>query len=325
MGKLLKDNGGFALILTILVVSLIVVLTLQFNFFIRSDLCSATNLRDGISLACIARSGFNFALALLTEDASDNSFDSLNEPWAYSKALSPHSASMFNEGQFQLEIIDLSGKIQINRLVDEKGDFNEGQRAILGRLFNSAAFELDPDKVENLLDAIKDWIDPDNEVTRFGAEDAYYQGLERPYHCMNKPFQFLEQLLLVRGMTKELFYGTRERPGVSRYLSVHGDGKINLNTAEPLVLKSLSPDIDEDAVERMVEYRQNTENDLGDPRWYKNVPGISHVNIDPGIVTTASTYFEIRSEAMKGEMKKILTAMVKRSEGAVTILSWTIQ
>ena len=57
--RILKDNRGFALILTILIVSLVVVLTLQFNNSMWSDLYSSANLRDGIRLRFIARSGVN--------------------------------------------------------------------------------------------------------------------------------------------------------------------------------------------------------------------------------------------------------------------------
>ena len=77
MNRLLKDDGGFALVLTILIVSLIVTLTLQFNSSMRSDLCEADNLKVGIKLACIARSGFNYACAVLSED--DPSVDFLRE------------------------------------------------------------------------------------------------------------------------------------------------------------------------------------------------------------------------------------------------------
>ncbi len=325
MKALLRDNGGFALILTVLVISLIVVVTLQFNLFMRSDLYSATNLRDGFSLACIARSGLNCALALLTEDGLRTDLDSLQEPWASSKTLSSTSADMFEQGRFEVEVIDLSGKIPINRLVDEKGVSDAKQRDLLRRFLISEPFKLAPEAADNLLDAIKDWMDPDHEVTRFGAENAYYQGLDSPYQCRNGPFQFLEELLLVRGMTRELFYGTGERPGLSKYLTVQGDGKININTAAPLVLRSLFPEIDEEAVGRMVEYRMDEANDLKDPKWYKNVPGVSHVDIDPGLITTATTYFEIRSQGVKDEMKKTLTAVVMRSKGTLRILSWKIE
>ncbi len=58
MIRLIKNDKGFALILTILIISLIVALTLQFNISIRSELHAAANLRDSIKLGCIARSGF---------------------------------------------------------------------------------------------------------------------------------------------------------------------------------------------------------------------------------------------------------------------------
>ncbi len=325
MIKILKNNQGFALILTILVISVIVVLSLQFNLSMRSDLYSATNLRDGISLASIARSGFNSALAFLTEDASKTDFDSLHESWAYAKAFSSYSAAMFEQGQFALEITDLSGKIPINQLVDKGGKENKKQRDLLNRFLSSEPFELDPENVDNILDAIKDWIDPDDEVTRFGAENGYYQGLERPYKCKNGPFEFLEQLLLVRGITNELFYGSEKTPGLSQYLTVHSEGKININTADPMVLKSLSPEMDWAAVENMVEYRLDKDNDLKNITWYKRAHGLDHINIDSDLVTTTSTHFEIISQGFKGEMEKILTAVVKRDKGTVKILSWKIE
>jgi len=313
------------LILTILVISVIVVLSLQFNLSMRSDLYSATNLRDGISLASIARSGFNSALAFLTEDASKTDFDSLHEPWAYAKAFSSYSAAMFEQGQFALEITDLSGKIPINQLVDKGGKENKKQRDLLTRFLGSEPFELDPENVDNLLDAIKDWIDPDDEVTKFGAENGYYQGLERPYKCKNGPFEFLEQLLLVRGITNELFYGSEKTSGLSQYLTVHSEGKININTADPMVLKSLSPEMDWAAVENMVEYRLDKDNDLKNITWYKKAHGLDLINIDSDLVTTTSTHFEIISQGFKGEMEKILTAVVKRDKGTVKILSWKIE
>jgi general secretion pathway protein K len=232
---------------------------------------------------------------------------------------------MFEQGQFALEITDLSGKIPINQLVDKGGKENKKQRDLLTRFLGSEPFELDPENVDNLLDAIKDWIDPDDEVTRFGAENGYYQGLERPYKCKNGPFEFLEQLLLVRGITNELFYGSEKTPGLSQYLTVHSEGKININTADPMVLKSLSPEMDWAAVENMVEYRLDKDNDLKNITWYKKAHGLDLINIDSDLVTTTSTHFEIISQGFKGEMEKILTAVVKRDKGTVKILSWKIE
>ena len=324
MIMLIKGNEGMALIMTILVISLMVALTLQFNTSMRSNLQAAVNLRDGIKLGCIARSGFNGALAVLHEDASSGNEDTLREDWAHTKLFSESASSLFNEGRFMVEITDLSGKIQLSQLVDKDGNYNSIQKNLLIRFLNFLEFDLDPEEIENIVDAIKDWIDIDNETTRFGAEDDYYQALEKSYPCKNAPIEFLEELLFVRGITKELVYGSGEKPGIAQYLSTQGDGKININTADILILRSLSDEIDQERAEDMVAYRENEDNDLLDPKWYKNVPGMTDVNIPDSLITTSSTYFKITSEGFKGSMRKKIEATVERKEKTLKILSWKV-
>jgi len=321
---LIKGKEGMALIMTILVISLMVALTLQFNTSMRSNLQAAVNLRDGIKLGCIARSGFNGALAVLHEDASSGNEDTLREDWAHTKLFSESASSLFNEGRFMVEITDLSGKIQLSQLVDKDGNYNSIQKNLLIRFLNFLEFDLDPEEIENIVDAIKDWIDIDNETTRFGAEDDYYQALEKPYPCKNAPIEFLEELLFVRGITKELVYGSGEKQGIAQYLSTQGDGKININTADILILRSLSDEIDQERAEDMVAYRENEDNDLLDPKWYKNVPGMTDVNIPDSLITTSSTYFKITSEGFKGSMRKKIEATVERKEKTLQILSWKV-
>ncbi|MDY6971167.1 MAG: type II secretion system protein GspK [Thermodesulfobacteriota bacterium] len=328
MGRSLKPRGlfgndsGFALILTILIISLIVALTLQFNTYMRSDLDAASNFRDGVSLACIARSGFDCALAVLSQDASESEFDSLHEDWAHSKVLSANSAPLFSGGRFEVGILDHSGKIQINRLVDGKGRYNTKQKDLLTRFLSLEQFDLDPEEVDSLLDCLKDWFDPDNEVTGFGAENNYYQALDGPYACKNAPIEFPQELLSIRGITRKLYYGTEDKLGISAYLTVHGDGKININTADILVLRALAPEIDQEMAEDMATYREDGGNDLSASTWYKSVPGLDHVTIDPDLATTSTTYFEIKSEGFKDSMSQGISGMVVRKEGALRILSW---
>ena len=326
MQLLLKDNRGFALILTILIVSLIVVMTLQFNNSMWADLYSSANLRDGIRLRFIARSGLNCAFAVLSEDASANDVDSLQEAWANSEELSLHSVTMFENGHFQVKITDLSGKIQVNQLIDKNGKYNKAQKKLLRRFLSSKQFRLDSEEVGNLIDAIKDWIDPDDEVTRFGAENGYYQSLERPYTCKNGPIDSLSQMLLIKGITKELFYGSKDRPGISNYLTVYGDGRININTADPLVLSSLSDDIDMEMAADMVEYRLDDGNDLKDPAWYRKVPGMGDVAIESALIKTASPYFAIESTGITETINKRVAAIIKRKGGkSIQVLAWKVE
>jgi general secretion pathway protein K len=320
-----SDNKGMALILTILVVAVIVVLTLEFNTSMRSDLFAAVNLSDGIQLTCIAKSGFHGARAVLHADRNEGNVDTLRELWAQSGLLSQNAAGLFDEGTVYVEITDLSGRIQINQLINKDGTYNALQKDLLMRFLNLPEFGLDSQEAENIVDALKDWMDPDDEVTGFGAEDSYYQALEKPYPCKNGPLEFVEELQFVRGITEELLYGSDEKPGILPCLSAHGDGRININTAAPLVVRALSDQIDGDMVEELIAYRMNEDNDLASSSWYKQVAGMADVNIPNGLLTTSSTYFEIISRGVKGAMTKQIEGVVERDEETVKVLSMKIE
>ena len=333
MKRLHRDSGGFALLLTLLIITLIVTVTLQFNTSMTSELYAAANLRDGVRLRSIANSGFHYALAVLFEDAAaENEFDSLHEDWANFRALSANSSSMFEDGRFEVRIIDHSGRIQINQLLEAPGEtggeytYDMAQKDLLTRFLSSEEFDLDEETVEDLVDALKDWMDPDHEETNYGAENSFYQTLDKPYACKNAPVGSLEEILLVRGISRELFYGTEERPGIAAYLTTQGnDGKININTAHPLVLRSLSEYLDQEMVEEMLAYREDEDNDLSNPLWYREVIGtIGGVSIGD-LVTTSSHFFEVRSTGIKETMNKRVEGLVEREDDAIRIVSWRIK
>src|SRR5215213_232101 len=58
--------------------------------------------------------------------------------------------------------------------------------------------------------AIKDWKDGDSTASDGGAEAEYYAALQPPYLPRNGPFLTLRELLMVRGVTRELFKGEDE-------------------------------------------------------------------------------------------------------------------
>lgn len=346
MGRFLRNNKGIALILTLLIISIIVSVTLQFNRYMRDDLYAAVNLRDGIKHGHIAKSGFNYALAVLYED--DTNVDFLHDTWADSETLSEKSADLFEDGRFKLELSDHSGMIQINSLVDEKGKYNNIQKDLLTRFLQTPEFGLKDEEVDHIVNAIKDWIDADDDPTGFGgAENSYYQGLETPYSCQDAPVEFIEELLLVKGISRELYEGTDTEgtdkiPGIKSFLSPHGDGKININTADPLVLRALISDnpsdkMKEEMAHDMDEYRLNEDNkeSLSGTNWYMSVPGMDGVNIPPDLLTTLSTFFEINSEGQQKRANasegfewvtaKQVTAIVQRKDGELNILSWKIE
>ena len=139
-------------------------------------------------------------------------------------------------GVYTVNIQDESGKVNINAVPDQQ----------LRALIQAAGIEQDGDIIA---DSILDWRDPDREHRLNGAEDDYYQALDPPYSSKNGRFDTTEELLLVRGVTAEYFYGRPERApdgsvtyryGLSRYLTVYSPGnQINVNHAPLPVLLSV--------------------------------------------------------------------------------------
>lgn len=314
---ILKNNRGIALLITILMIAIIVVLTLQFNSSMRYELSGAVNSKDNIMLGYIAKSGYNLALAVLREDEAAS--DTLNDDWALLKELSIFSERLFESGRFYVEVKDLAGKIQINQLIklDETTGtwiYNEDQKGILMRLLTSDIFELEKEAAEDILDNIKDWIDIDDDPTRYGSENSFYQFLEDPYPCRNGPLRSIYEMTQINGVTKELFFGTNGNPGLKEFLTVYGDGlgKININTVDRNILMVLSDDLDEEMVDEILQYRENEDNDLESPKWYQLALGTSEDIIKESLLTTKSLYFEILSTGIRDTAEKELRAVVKR-------------
>ena len=330
--KILHNNRGMALLMTVLIISLILVITLRFNVSMRASLTSASNLQDNVALDYMAKSVFNAARAVLSVDASENNFDTLHEDWANLAAAAQYFSFFFNRGQGGMNIIDHSGRLQVNSLIMRKEDewvVNEEQKKVWIKLLSAEEFELDEQEAAGIVEAVIDWIDEDDDALGFGgAESSYYQGLENPYAPRNGPMEFIEELLLVRGITPELYYGTEEIPGLATLVTPHGrDGKININTADPLVLGALSEQIEPDMVDGMLTYRDYEDSDLSNPDWYKWAPGFpSDIIIPPMLITTSSAYFEIFTEVVMEKMRKKVRGMVARGPGSRTeIIYWKVE
>jgi general secretion pathway protein K len=129
-------------------------------------------------------------------------------------------------------------------------DLNAASDLVLGALF--AALGVDEQTKNRLVDSILDWRDADDIPHLYGAEVSDYPenipgNSQRP---RNAPFQTVDELLFVRNMTPELFYGAftvnaatgeYERvPGARELLTVNsGIGKVDVNEAKFEVLAVL--------------------------------------------------------------------------------------
>ena len=351
--KLLSDNRGIALLITLSVTTLLVAVALEYNRRARFSVISTAMARNRVSLTQMAAAGIHAGMAVLVKDKADSTVDTPLEDWANPDKMSAVLEEMpFDNGTLTVAISDEMGKIQANALVSfpEGQQFNPAQLALWERFLAS---QIDEETAEEdsqpvaIINSIKDWLDSgdDDAITGLtGAESSYYEELDPGYESRNGPIADLEEMLMIKGMTPEIFYGAGENPGIARYLTVYGmipgagtaytfPGRININTAELPVLLALLPPEYADLAETLDEIRQEAVSgkevyDFSDPTWYKNLPGLSDVKLDQRLVGTASDVFRIEATAGDSNATVSITAVIERIKDAQTgkwscrVLEW---
>jgi general secretion pathway protein K len=334
----LSNSKGMALLLTLTIVALLVTTTLELNRRARIGIQTTTATRDQLALSQMLESGVQAAMALLVKDKEDSEIDSIQEDWADPEKIEALINSLnFESGQLKLKITDERSRIQVNALVQfpDSQTFNEAQRMLWERSLRTAFLvyehpdETDP--VNTIINSLKDWLDSgdDEAITGLtGAESDYYRDLDPPYACRNGPLTYLSELLRVRAVTPELYYGKDELPGLVNLLTVHGmsddgsnqvsfDGRVNINTAEIPVLMALLPEENQDLAVAIADYRvekqaETYSHELSSATWYKEVPGAGDIDIEPDLITTRSDLYRIDVEAQLNGISMAATAVVER-------------
>lgn len=131
-------------------------------------------------------------------------------------------------------ITDESAKLNLNQATEE-------QMLILVRAAVAGDEQVDP---QAIVDAILDWRDADqNPRGESGdTEGEYYQSLARPYAVKNGPFDTVEELLLVKGVTGRILYGEDwDRNGLLTPNEDDGDQSFPMDNQDNLLNRGLYP------------------------------------------------------------------------------------
>ena len=207
----------------------------------------------------------------------------------------------------------------VNRLKVKNDKLNRTQTDQLLRLIDLLNRERtgQPDIGYWLVPSIIDWIDKDNQVTRLpfikhknsGAESSYYAGLVPPYKCRNAPFDIVEELLLVKGITPECFNRLRN------YVTVYGDGKININYAPKRVIESLSGKMDAALAQMIINRRKFKPFDSITE--LRDVPGMTdsiyYTIKKTAAVSPTTQYYYVTSHGNVGRLSSTIVAVVRKN------------
>ena len=219
-----KTDRGVALLMTIWIMVLLTVMAMEFSFERRVDASIATNFRDEMQAYYLAMAGINMAFAeLLSKEYYFGDLDGSGRLYFVGRQIKYDESGQLQldeasptrqdvplgVGSFTYNIVDERRKLDIR--------LSSNDERLKELLINSG---VDDQTADTIIDSIKDWRDADDAHRLNGAEDDYYQshyreqGMTEPYLAKNANFDSVRELLLIRGMTPEILFGSAN---VQRY------------------------------------------------------------------------------------------------------------
>ena len=285
---------GAALIMALLVVALAA--TMATTLLWRQDLWlrQVETQRDLAQTRLLAGAGIQWASAVLAYDARTSSIDHAGEAWAVK--VPPSSVE---GGEISGEITDEQGKWNLNNLLTGSGEISAKNQEVFRRLLRLLQLP------QALSAALADWLDADSDTSPDGAEDAYYLALSPPYRSANRALSDVDGLLRVRGFDANVV--ERLRPHVSALPGYH---RVNVNTANSMVLAALLPDLSLAEVQQFIAQRDKIPfNNFGDFRARLPRPEIA---ADPEQLDTSSRHFSVHIRARYGRTALATEALLDR-------------
>ena len=208
------------------------------------------------------------------------------------------------DGSVQVRIDDLSARFNLNAVLGARGAQN---MARLQRLLRHVG--LDPE----VADRWRDWLDEDEDVQGFGAEDSEYLLADLPRRPANQRAFHISEVLVPADLLPAQFEMLRPHVTVLPIF----DQRTNVNTASEIVLGILAPNFPPGEAQEM----------LREPREFENVETViasyAPLGESAGALAIRSEFFRVQVRAEVGGVYSELTSMLHRDQasGFLTVLS----
>ena len=342
-----NSRSGMALIVVMIAIFVFSALAAEFALSMKVEMHLAQKSDDEQQLLWLGRSGVEYARWILSQSASIPSepYDSLNQIWAggpggLGETNSPlNGISMDNfpvgDGTISIKITDLERKVNINT----------ANSATLQQALTLMG--VDADSLSVVSDSIQDWRSPPAPPRVAGAENDYYQSLSPPYYAKNAPIDDMSELLLVKGVTPEMFWGTAasghapanfQHPklglgtapgqvpdypfGLVDVFTPVSSGRININTADVNVLQML-PGVETNTAAAIILQRAGPDGIDGteDDTPFRNVGQLAAAGVlNPQAIAQLNNLCDVRSRTFEvhitahiGQSSRDFTAILFRN------------
>ncbi len=263
------EPQGSILIIALWSIMILGIFAVSLGAGVRQRLVLADRLETADKLAAISSAGIEAARSVVRRPDETENTDSLNEEWALAETLAD---KQIEGGSFTAVIQDEERKINLNR----------AEPLVLAHILQKVG-NMDQDKALETAFCITDWRDPDFGFQNpdYGAEDDYYDDLELPYESKDAPFEAADELLLVKGVKREVF--DKIRP----FITVDGTGVVNVNTAPEEVLEAIG--LPEGLSQKILAFRAGQDKTPGTPddQIIVNLDGLAESLLKAGFTVDA--------------------------------------
>ncbi len=318
----LVDSSGIAMVIVMISIFVLSILAGGFAYSMKVETRLARNANSETELEWLGRSAVECARWELAQQAQivQEPYDGLDQVWAGGSGGIGITNSPLEGFKHEIQSKDGNGNATWTIVdLERKANINTANEAILQQallVMGADAGEMTP-----VVNCILDWIDPDDTPRIQGAESQYYQGLSPPYYAKNGPIDDLSELLLIKYITPELYWGitsTNYQPGAVRppgsrlgrnaalpsytvgltgLFTPLSRGKININTASPEVLQ-LIPGMTEEFAQAIVSARGGEDDGSGLVGPYRSVMQVVRVPELPRagpVINALQQFCDVRS------------------------------
>ncbi len=334
-----NNKTGSILIFSLWVLTFLTIFAVQIGLGIRSKISLLSRIEDRSQLHYLAQAGVKRAISVLRLDMQNNA-GVYNIDTKINRHNNRYQFSSFDLGRGSFEIFyhpldSLSSDVSKHYgVVDEerKLNINVADAIELKRLL-SYLLSYDNSLAEELAAAILDWREFGKSSLTGFYSDEYYANLSHAYSPKDYDFEVLEELLLLKGMTQEIY------EKISPFMTVYGEGQVNVNTAPKAVLVALG--LDEAVAGKVLDVRmgndgqENTADDYIFLKTYdiasivrgfvelteQQMKQIDYIN-GKGRITINSFFYKILSQASLEGKTMMLTALAVYNSNENIIEYW---
>jgi general secretion pathway protein K len=338
-----QKTRGFAVIIVLVAVTVLTLLAGAFAYAMKIETRLAANTNDDEKFYWIGRGGVERACWWLALEGNQP-FSSKLQYWNHGPGDGPETNSpLAGESLDNFPIANGTVSLNLTEL-ESRININTADGPLIQQVLT--AMGADANDISGVSDSILDWREPGENSRPAGAKSDYYLGQVPSYNCKDAPIDNLDELQLIKGVTRDMFYGGSSAGSASPFpqhklgfghapgqepdyafglkdvFTPFSSGKINVLTADDKVLQ-LIPGLDTAAVQAIINARDS------DPPIRNVGQLLAAAGINPAVAGQILNYmgiqgntYEIHATATIGQISHEFTAVVFRNGPSVTVFSF---